>query len=500
MSVRQVKRLLYGLKKQGDKAVVHGLRGRDFEPEDRDEDRAGGGEDPVSGRCTEDSGRHWPRSILRSKHGIEASKETVRQWMMRGKTVARPARARVEQVHVWRPRRSRFGELVQWDTSEHDWLEGRGEKLYLIAMIDDATSRLFARFVRHDSTEENMRLLWSYLEKFGRPLAFYTDKASLFQTARRRKTGRAAGQDGGDATDADRPGLTGTGITWIAAHSPQAKGRVERSFGTAQDRLGERDAGGRGEHDGASQPVSGKRVSSSVEEKLTVAPAPAHDAHRRSERPGLDSDSEPRRTAYRYQRLHLSLSFSHLSDRARSGSPGLRQAECALSSDVPGSIAVRWEGQYLRVSACDPAPTPKTIARKSVSVKSGAGKAHNAGGKSQWMKGYYDTAKSEAGQSHCHLQRNQLTNKEQLGTPGKLRPADFAFISPKPPLESSTTMMHKRKTPESVLEGSLPISTEPAPSPRLWASAWARPLADDITLTRHSSESLQNRTFLLCQG
>src|SRR5450631_1245502 len=90
---------------------------------------------------------------------------------------------KIQQVHVWRPRRSRFGELVQWDTSEHDWLEGRGEKLYLIAMIDDATSRLFARLVRHDSTEENMKLLWSYLEKFGRPLSFYTDKASLFQTA-----------------------------------------------------------------------------------------------------------------------------------------------------------------------------------------------------------------------------------------------------------------------------------------------------------------------------
>lgn len=93
----------------------------------------------------------------------------------------------MKQVHLWRPRRSRFGELVQWDTSEHDWLEGRGEKLYLIAMIDDATSRLFACFVRHDSTAENMRLLWSYLETFGRPLAFYTDKASLFQTAEKHK-------------------------------------------------------------------------------------------------------------------------------------------------------------------------------------------------------------------------------------------------------------------------------------------------------------------------
>ena len=71
---------------------------------------------------------------------------------------------------------------MQWDTSDHDWLS-RGERLYLIAMIDDATSRLFARFVRHDSTEENLKLLWSYMEKFGRPVSFYTDKASLFQTA-----------------------------------------------------------------------------------------------------------------------------------------------------------------------------------------------------------------------------------------------------------------------------------------------------------------------------
>ena len=123
---------------------------------------------------------------LSKRHGIVASKETVRQWMIRRK-LWRAKPEKVKQVHAWRPRRSRFGELVQWDTSEHDWLEGRGEKLYLIAMIDDATSRLFGRFVRHDSTEENMKLLWSYVEKFGRPIAFYTDKASLFQTAEKRK-------------------------------------------------------------------------------------------------------------------------------------------------------------------------------------------------------------------------------------------------------------------------------------------------------------------------
>jgi len=89
--------------------------------------------------------------------------------------------ALIEQAHVWRARRARYGELVQWDSSEHDWLEGRGEKLYLIAMIDDATSELTARFVRHNSTEENLQQLRSYIEQHERPVSVYTDKASLFQ-------------------------------------------------------------------------------------------------------------------------------------------------------------------------------------------------------------------------------------------------------------------------------------------------------------------------------
>src|SRR5689334_23840549 len=97
----------------------------------------------------------------------------------------RRKKARVKQPHPWRPRRSRFGELVQWDTSEHDWLEGRGEKLYLIAMIDDATSELTAGFVRHDCTEENLKQLRSYIRQHGRPVSVYTDKASLFQVTPR---------------------------------------------------------------------------------------------------------------------------------------------------------------------------------------------------------------------------------------------------------------------------------------------------------------------------
>ena len=156
LSVRQVQRLLDGLKKEGDKAVVHGLRGKtsNRKIEEKTERQA---VKILSAPVYEGFGPTLAAEYLEKKHGIEASKETVRQWMIRGK-LWQAKKEKVKQVHVWRPRRERYGELVQWDTSEHDWLEGRGgsEKLYLIAMIDDATSRLWARFVRHDSREENM--------------------------------------------------------------------------------------------------------------------------------------------------------------------------------------------------------------------------------------------------------------------------------------------------------------------------------------------------------
>jgi transposase len=237
VSIRQVRRLLQALKERGDKAVIHGLRGRPSNRKiaDRIEQKA---DKILSPPVYEGFGPTLASEYLAKRHGIEASRETVRKWMMRAK-LWRGRKGQLRQVLMWRPRRSRFGELVQWDTSEHDWLEGRGEKLYLIAMIDDASSRLFARFVRHDSTEENMKLLWSYLEKFGRPLAFYTDKASIFQTAQRRKRDEPAIEK--DAVDMPPTqigrALQELGIAWIAAHSPQAKGRVERNFGTAQDRL-----------------------------------------------------------------------------------------------------------------------------------------------------------------------------------------------------------------------------------------------------------------------
>ena len=267
----------------------------------------------------------------------------------------RAQRQRVEKVHAWRPRRSRRGELVQWDTSDPDWLEGRGEKIYLIAMIDDATSRWFARFVGSDSTAENMRLLWSYLERWGRPGAFYTDKASLFQTAvKSKRDEQREGQDRPQMPPTQMArALQELDIRWIPAHSPQAKGRVERGFGTAQDRL-----------------VKGMRVAGVTtreqaneyleqeflpwwEQALTVAPANREDAHRPLEGKhclaAILSYVESRRVGNDYTIRFQSQVYQI---ERKEVCAGLRGGTVRVEKRLDGSAAVRFRERYLAVTRC----------------------------------------------------------------------------------------------------------------------------------------------------
>jgi len=356
---RHVRRLIAGLREVGDRVVVHGLRGQPSNRRIAEAQRQKAIE-VLSGEVYAGFGPTLAMEHLREQHQIAVSKETLRQWMMEAK-LWRGKGAKASRPHLWRPRRSRFGELVQWDTSEHDWLEGRGEKLYLIAMIDDATSRLLARFVRHDSTAENMRLLWSYLEKHGRPAAFYTDKASLFRTAERRRRE----EPGVDQDAVEMPptqiarALRELGIVWIAAHSPQAKGRVERNFGTAQDRLvkGMRVAG----------VTTLEQANRYLEKKylpwwnrtLTVAPACAEDAHRPlGERVNLAevlSHVETRQVDNGYT---LRLNGQRYRITGRSMPTGLRQAAVRVEWRLDGSIAVRYQERYLTIEPCAGAPQP----------------------------------------------------------------------------------------------------------------------------------------------
>jgi Integrase core domain len=384
LSIRQVQRLLHGLQQRGDKAMVHGLRGKpsNRKIEEKIEQEA---VRILSAPEYQGFGPTLAAEYLDKKHRIGASKETVRQWMMRAK-LWRGKKAKVPQVHGWRPRRSRLGELVQWDTSEHDWLEGRGEKLYLIAMIDDATSRLFARFVRHDSTEENMRLLWSYLEKFGRPLSFYTDKASHFQAAEKHKRDEPGVEKDAVEMPPTQIGraLRELGIAWIAAHSPQAKGRVERNFQTAQDRLvkGMRVAGVKTIEQANEYLTNDYLVW--WERELTVEPAHADDAHRPLEQ-SHNLAASLSRVESRQVRNDYTLKWDgklYQIDR-QAITTGLRRANVRVEQRLDGSLAVRYGERYLPVEECAVAQKPKA-ARAAKPAK-----AHRAGKRgSDWNKNF----------------------------------------------------------------------------------------------------------------
>lgn len=175
-------------------------------------------------------GPTFAKEKLRQRHGYYLSEETLRKWMIecelwKAKTL------REHKVYQRRVRRSRFGELLQGDGSRHAWLEDRGEECTIVIFVDDATSKLTAgKFVPAETTEAYQEILEEHLNRYGRPLALYVDKHAIFRVSR-----ETAGPKDPE-THFGRV-LRGLDIELICAHSPQAKGRVERANGVLQDRL-----------------------------------------------------------------------------------------------------------------------------------------------------------------------------------------------------------------------------------------------------------------------
>lgn len=166
---------------------------------------------------------------LAELHGIRLSVESARQLMMRA-GYWKPRRGGTVCAHPMRERRARFGELIQIDGSPHDWFEGRGEYCTLLVFIDDATGKLTQlRFMPTETTLGYMRVLHDHILAHGVPVALYSDKHSIFRI-------NAKEADPGAETQFSRAARE-LGIECIHAHSPQAKGRVERANQTLQDRL-----------------------------------------------------------------------------------------------------------------------------------------------------------------------------------------------------------------------------------------------------------------------
>src|SRR5216684_4163756 len=347
VSARQVRRMLLRLRERGDSSLIHGLRGR---PSNRK--LAARLEQKILARvrqCYADFGPTLAAEHL-AKEGFLVSRETLRKWMTKA-ALWRPRSQRVKAVHVWRERRGRFGELVMQDSSPLRWLEDRGPACHLIALIDDATSRIWGRFTEHDTTEENLRTLQGWLRRYGRPLAHYTDKNSIFQKAGPQPLPE---QLRGDPlrTQFGRA-LSELGIEWIAAHSPQAKGRIERLFETLQDRLvKEMRLAGIDSIPGANHFLETRFVPE-WEQRFTVAPRNARNAHRRLGREQHLEEILSVRVARRVAQDHtVSWDGNRWGVLREEVCAGLRGAAVEIERRLDGSHWLRYRGRYLHLRAC----------------------------------------------------------------------------------------------------------------------------------------------------
>ncbi|MBU2052324.1 ISNCY family transposase [Patescibacteria group bacterium] len=233
LSREWVNRLCQRIKQNGDRAVIHGLRGKPSNHQ-----LPAGLIDKAIGKIKKKYigfGPTLAAEKLLELDKITLSVETIRQSMISAHLWEDKERRATHRE--WRERKECFGEMTQMDGSDHDWFESRGAKCILLASIDDATNRIFLRFTEHEDTRNLMLFSREYLKRFGRPRIFYVDKDSIYVTNRKPSLEEELQGRKYALTQFTRAAEVDLGIKVINAGSPQAKGRVERLFQTLQDRL-----------------------------------------------------------------------------------------------------------------------------------------------------------------------------------------------------------------------------------------------------------------------
>ena len=231
-SVRQIKRLVRRVRAVGPRGIIHQLRGQ---PSNR--------RHPVALqqrvlRLWQTQYRGFGPTLTQEKLAerdhIRVGRETVRRWLGAAGLWARQRQGRAP--HRWRARKAAWGEMLQLDGSHHDWLEGRGPRLVLMAYIDDATSRVFARFYDYEGTLPALDSFARYVRRYGLPQSLYADRHMTYRSPGKRSVADELAGRPRPQSQFERA-VTALGVTLIPAHSPQAKGRVERLFRTFQDRV-----------------------------------------------------------------------------------------------------------------------------------------------------------------------------------------------------------------------------------------------------------------------
>ena len=237
LSERQVQRLKKGVKQEGVEALIHGNRGRKPVNSIKDAIREEVIKRALLPEYAGVNDSHF-RDLLEEREGFVLSRSSVRR-IRRAAGLMSSRKHRRTKRHLSRPRKAQAGLLVQVDGSPHDWLEGRGPSMSLVAIIDDASSQVLgATFRQEEDTDGYFIVMEQMVTRYGVPLAAYSDRHSIFVSP---ASERLSIEDelAGKSVSLTQVGraLEELGISHCKALSPQAKGRIERLWGTFQDRL-----------------------------------------------------------------------------------------------------------------------------------------------------------------------------------------------------------------------------------------------------------------------
>ncbi len=233
ISDRQVRRVVKRVREVGVKGIVHQLRGREGNRRIDQKKRV-----QIIGiyrKVYEGFGPRLASEKLLEREKIRINEETLRLWLIE-EGLWKKRKGQKEKKRSWRARKDHCGSMVQMDGSHHHWLESRGPKLVLMGYIDDATGRVYGKFYDYEGTQPAFDSLKGYVKKNGIPRSIYLDKHSTYKINKTQRYKEWPFRDEEELTQFAR-GCRQLGIELIYAHSPQAKGRIERLFETFQDRL-----------------------------------------------------------------------------------------------------------------------------------------------------------------------------------------------------------------------------------------------------------------------
>lgn len=231
LTPRHIRRLIERVKQAGDQGLAH--RGRGQPSNRRMAESVKAKALRLYAQRYGDFGPTLAAEKLAEQQGLVVSAETLRSWLRAAGVDHFTRRKRPHRA--WRARKAHVGELVQLDGSHHDWLEGRGPRCVLMAYIDDASSRVYARFYEYEGTIPALDSFGRYVKQHGIPLAVYTDKHTTYKSPVEPTVDDQL--EGRKPQSQFERNLAEMGVKVIHAHSPQAKGRGERLFATFQDRL-----------------------------------------------------------------------------------------------------------------------------------------------------------------------------------------------------------------------------------------------------------------------